>query len=190
MEQIKIGFKTYSLTWEIQNEHRIVIHKDKKYEYIHFDELEEYKRYIEVYNSLNKHGITIPKIVSKSKKELIIIRQYIDKENCLIDLSKNELEEKAIELLFNMYRFARLYKFDLDYHPDNYCYKDGKLYYLLNEMYKKDPKHSLEEEGLFYWINSSTLNNYLIDHNLPKLEHVLSKAEANKKVVLLGVKYW
>ena len=32
MEQIKIGFKTYSLTWEIQNEHRIVIHKDKKYE--------------------------------------------------------------------------------------------------------------------------------------------------------------
>ena len=89
-----------------------------------------------------------------------------------------------------MYRFARLYKFDLDYHPDNYCYKDGKLYYLLNEMYKKDPKHSLEEEGLFYWINSSTLNNYLIDHNLPKLEHVLSKAEANKKVVLLGVKYW
>ena len=135
-------------------------------------------------------GITIPKIVSKSKKDLIIIRQYIDKENCLIDLSKNELEEKAIELLFNMYRFARLYKFDLDYHPDNYCYKDGKLYYLLNEMYKKDPKHSLEEEGLFYWINSSTLNNYLIDNNLPKLEHVLSKAEANKKVVLLGVKYW
>ena len=91
MEQIKIGFKTYSLTWEIQNEHRIVIHKDKKYEYIHFDELEEYKRYIEVNKSLNKHGITIPKIVSKSKKELIIIRQYIDKENCLIDLSKNEL---------------------------------------------------------------------------------------------------
>ena len=32
--------------------------------------------------------------------------------------------------------------------------------------------------------------NYLIDNNLPKLEHVLSKAEANKKVVLLGVKYW
>ena len=78
----------------------------------------------------------------------------------------------------------------IDYHPDNYCYKDGKLYYLLNEMYKKDPKHSLEEEGLFYWINSSTLNKYLIDNNLPKLEHVLSKAEANKKVVLLGVKYW
>ena len=40
MEQIKIGFKTYSLTWEIQNEHRIVIHKDKKYEYIHFDDLD------------------------------------------------------------------------------------------------------------------------------------------------------
>ena len=73
MEQIKIGFKTYSLTWEIQNEHRIVIHKDKKYEYIHFDDLENYKRYIEVNKSLNKHGITIPKIVSKSKKELIII---------------------------------------------------------------------------------------------------------------------
>ena len=72
--------------------------------------------------------------MEKSKQELIIIRQYIDKENCLIDLSKNELEEKAIELLFNMYRFARLYKFDLDYHPDNYCYKDGKLYYLLNEI--------------------------------------------------------
>lgn len=193
MEQIKIGFKLFEITNEVVNnplDGKIVIYKDKKYELYHFDSEEDFSSFINKYKTFRKYHINVPKIIAKSKKDLVVVREHFDVSTCLVLLANNQIDEKIIEKLFDMYRAARTYKFDLDYMPENYVFDGKKLYYLGLDIIKKNEKYSLENYGMFYWIYSKEGCKHLSEKGFETPKNKLNDAEAKKAVVLWVVKYW
>jgi len=193
MEQIKIGFKLFEITEEViayPFEGKIVTLKDKRFELYHFNDADEFNSFITRCKTFRKYKIDVPKVIAKSKKDLVLVREHFDNDNCLVKLEHNEIEEVIIEKLFEMYRIARIYKFELDYMPENYVYNGKKLYYLGTDMIKKNEKYSLENYGMFYWLYSKEGCKHLEEKGLQIPKNKLSDAEAKKAIVLWGVKYW
>lgn len=193
MEQIKIGFKTFDITDEILTipfEGKIVNFKNKRYELFHFDDKESYESFITRYKTFKKYRIDIPKLIAKSKKNLVVVRQHFDIDNCLVKLSNNEIDDKIIEQLFLQYRIARIFKFELDYMPENYVFDGKKLYYLSRDMIKKNEKYSLENYGLFYWMYSKEGCRHLEEKGFNVPKNKLNDAETKKNAVLWTVQYW
>lgn len=193
MKEIKVGFKIVKITEEKTKSPLggfISFYKNKAYECLKFTNLEDYESTLSKLRFLNKYRINTPKILVCSKKSLIIVREYIDSDNCLEFLSKDNIKDEIIERLFNLYKQARIYKFDLDYMPDNYVFDGNKLLYTNIEINTKSEKYSLENYGLFYWMHSKQGCKYLSEKGFKTPKNSLSDADAKKNVVLWVVKYW
>ena len=101
----KVGFKTFdvleeSISFPVNG--TIVTYKNKRYECFSFNDVNEYLTFLNTLICLKKRGINVPKIIAKSKKELLIIRERFDQDNCLTLLSKGSIDEAIIEKLFLM----------------------------------------------------------------------------------------
>lgn len=143
------------------------------------------------YKELKKLGITMPKLLKKDKKSNVIIYEYIDGDNVAKHLAKEDLPDEYFSMMFNMYRFARFSKFELDYNPINYVVKNNTLYYLSHVKKKQNQEINFENYGINFWLMSK--EGY---ENLKQLgfevdsKRVVSKGDVNKKIVLLSIMKW
>lgn len=141
--------------------------------------------------SLKKLGITIPKILKKDKDVFAIVYQYINGETIAEHLAKEDLPDEYFTYIFNMYRFARFSKFEINYLPENFKLEGKNLYYLSLEKSEQNPEKNLENYGLNYWIISKEGYDHLIELGFEvDKKRILSKGDANKKIVLLSIMKW
>ena len=140
---------------------------------------------------LKKYGIRVPKLIKKDKVNFILVYQFIDGETVLETIIKGDLKEQYYNELFELYRFARFSKMDLNYFPSNYKLFNGELYYLSKEFFASKEETKLENGGIFYWFYSDDLVKYLKEHDYPvNKKRLLSKGEVNKKIVLTSIMKW
>lgn len=140
---------------------------------------------------LKKYGINIPKLIKSNKKDLTNTYQFIDGDNVLQVIARQELDEIYYEQLFHIYRFARFSKIELDYHPENYVLYNNELYYLSHNFIPQNQEKNLENFGIYFWFYSDELAQYLKENNLPvDKKRILSKGEVNKKIVLTSIMKW
>ena len=143
------------------------------------------------YKALKKCGIKMPKLQKVDKNSLILVYEFIEEETAFDALLKHDLEDVYFDKLFEMYRFARFSKIELDYFPTNFVIHKGELYYLSHFFSEQNKDKNLENFGIFYWFYSQELVKYLKERNIPvDSNRVLPKAEVNKKIVLTSIMKW
>lgn len=191
MEVMKIKNKSYEVIEELDSGVFLVSKKDKKFVLRHFESISSLLREIDRRKKLKKYGINIPKIIKVSKKDLCLLIEFISEETMLDVLLKGDIPDKSFKELFNIYRFCRFSKIDLNYHPENFAMKKGRMYYLALDIEKASEDRNLENYGLYYWVYSPQCVEHLKELNLEiDKSRKLTQPEANKKIVLISIMHW
>ena len=191
MENIVIKNKNYEVVKELDSGVFLVSQKDKKFALRQFASSESFNNEIALRKRLKKLGVNIPKTVKAFKKELCLLIEYISDETMLDVLLKGDIPDEAFKELFNIYRFCRFSKVDINYLPENFAMKKGRMYYLALDLMESSEEKNLENYGLFYWIYSPQLATHLKELNLEiDKSRLLTQPEANKKIVLISIMHW
>ena len=129
MEIISCKKKEYEVLSKLEStaqfDRFLVSRKDKKYVLTKYQleslAISEFKRI----KQIHRYFYYSPKPLVLSKSEKIIIKEYIEGENVLSLISKGDLCEEIYTQIYEMYRFCRTGKFELNYLPENYVF-NGK----------------------------------------------------------------
>lgn len=165
--------------------------KGKKYIVKSYVTYNVFSYIIEQHKKLKKCGIKTPKLLKVDKVRLTILFEYVEGENMLDKLSKEDIPETIFDKLFVMYRFARFSKIDLNYMPENFVFYNNELYYMSTELNPQMSDKNLENYGIRYWVYTFECGEHLEEkgYKVDK-SRLLSRAVANKKIVLLTIMRW
>ena len=159
----------------------------KKFE----DDPKGFEKFVDAVHKLRVSGVSNPKCLIYDKKAKIAVVEYIDGDTCLEALLGGELPETLIELLFKTFWYARTDRMALDYHPDNFKFVNGKLYYLPFKCGIFVNKDSFIQEDIRLWFFTKEFIKYCYSKGIPADEsHLKSDYEVNKSIALLTVKYY
>ena len=195
MENLIIRRREYLIekTVKVVDSHSTFLgqYKGKVYFVKTFVNLDEFNNELASYKKLKKMGISCPKLLRKDKKTLNIAFQYVDAKNMADVLSEGDIPDKCFQELFNIYRFARFSKIELNYLPEYFILENGKLYYTSYEVFPMNKEKNLENYGLRFWLYGDECAKHLNDLGLPvDKNRILAKGELNKKIVLLAIMKW
>lgn len=195
MEVFEVKHKQYEivslLKEDVTHKTYLTKYKDRNFVIKTFSSFMTYSEMLSQYLQLKKYGIKMPKLIKKDKKYLNLVFEYIPGENMLQVVSKNDVDEKTLDQLFNMYRFARFSKIDIDYMPENFVLYNNELYYMSYFYGPSNSQKNLENYGIRYWIYTKELAEHLLEKGFEvDKKRILSNAEANKKIVLLSIMRW
>lgn len=174
------------------NPHEFSVRRKNKYFHLKtFDDINSFNKEISDYKAITKYGIKVPRMLKSSKRELTILFEYVGEETIDKLLDQGDIDEKVFDKLFTIYRFARFSHIELNYLPENYALYNGELFYLLYEFSKENKERNLENYGIRFWFTGvegiSHLKELGYEVNNARL---LSKAELNKKIVLISIMKW
>lgn len=156
----------YSYLVQYGKQHMVL----KKYHYepceVYIFEADKLETELRDYNKLVGLGIPVPNLVNVNHKEQYIIKEYIDGPT---------LAELAAlgHLSFQYYRQIKqlsiiLYEANLniDYMPQNFVSRDGKIFYVDYERNPYSPQWDFEHWGIYFWVNRKGMKQYLktLDH--------------------------
>ena len=113
------------------------------------------------YERLESLGIYIPKMTGYNREENIVIKEYLEGKDILGLIRGGGLsKDNFLELL----RYAELLNSDnlnIDYFPNNFIMKDEKLFYINYKVFPYTVELNLRNWGIYYWINSSGMRQYM-----------------------------
>lgn len=183
--------RTYEVIKSL-NPHEFSVRRKNKYFHLKtFDDINSFNKEISDYKAITKYGIKVPRMLKSSKRELSILFEYVGEETIDKLLDQGDIDEKVFDKLFTIYRFARFSHIELNYLPENYALYNGELFYLLYEFSKENKERNLENYGIRFWFTGvegiSHLKELGYEVNNARL---LSKAELNKKIVLISIMKW
>ena len=183
--------RTYEVIKSL-NPHEFSVRRKNKYFHLKtFDDIKSFNKEISDYKAITKYGIKVPRMLKSSKRELSILFEYVGEETIDKLLDQGDIDEKVFDKLFTIYRFARFSHIELNYLPENYALYNGELFYLLYEFSKENKERNLENYGIRFWFTGvegiSHLKELGYEVNNARL---LSKAELNKKIVLISIMKW
>ena len=113
------------------------------------------------YERLESLGIYIPKMTGYNREENIVIKEYLEGKD-ILGLSRDGglSKDNFLELL----RYAELLNSDnlnIDYFPNNFIMKEEKLFYINYKVFPYTEELNLRNWGIYYWINSSGMRQYM-----------------------------
>ena len=160
----------------------------KKYE----NDSEGFEDFIDAEHRLRVSGVCNPKCYMFDKKLRIAIIEYVEGDNCLDMLLKDGvLPEKAIELMFKAFWYAKTDRLALDYSPKNFRFANDKLYYLPFKCGKFINNESFIQHDVRLWFYTKEFIRYCHSIGLSTDQSFLkSDYETNKSIALMTVKYY
>ncbi len=183
--------RTYEVIKSLNPHEFFLARKNKKFYLKTFDDIDSFRKEIDDYKNITKYGIKVPRMLKCSKKELSILFEYVGEETIDKLLSQSDIDEKIFDQLFTIYRFARFSHIELNYLPENYAFYNGELYYLLHEFSKEDKNRNLENYGIRFWFTGVEGLTHLKELGYEvNNARAISKAELNKKIVLISIMKW
>lgn len=192
-EEIEIKRKIFEVMENLGERSKKVSRKEKLYFLKDFgNNADEFSSFIDASKRLENSGVRTPKTYIFDKNRHIVIEEYIDGENVLDTLLKQDLPENYIEQIYLMNWYMKRDKFAIDFDPINFKFMDGKLYYISKKIKKYDEKYSFQKIGIWYWFYTKDFVEYLKQHKLP-IDTKRSNADQgvlNKQIALLTVKYY
>ena len=191
-EIIEIKRKEYEVIEQLGEHSFKVKRKDqvffmKKFE----DDPVAFEKFVDAEHRLRVSGVTNPKCYLYDKKLRIAIIEYVEGENCLQALLKEDLPESVIELLFKSFWYARNDRLALDYAPQNFVFSNNKLYYLPFKCDKFTTNEQFVQKDIMLWFFTKDFIKYChslgIDVDQSRLK---SDYETNKNIALMTVNYY
>ena len=191
-EIIEIKRKEFEVIEQLGDHSYKVERKGKYYFLKKFeDNPKEFDEFVDAEHKLRVSGVSNPKCLIYDKKARIAVVEFIEGDSCLEALLGGELHEAVIELLFKTFWYARTDRIALDYHPDNFKFVNGKLYYLPFKCDIFVNKESFIQEDIRLWFYTKEFIRYCRSIGIPADEsHLKSDYEVNKSIALLTVKYY
>ena len=156
------------------------------------DDEKGFDHYLKAEHRLRTSGIRIPKLCLYDKKKRIVVSEYIEGKTILDLLQEDHLPDICFEEVFIMNFFSKRSQVMIDYDPQNFKVKNGKLIYLSQFYGVFDEKLTFEKDAIYLWFYGKELVEYLSKRGLPvKQERIISNSgELNKQVALTVVKYY
>ncbi len=195
MDTIRFKRKTYNVIKELDKCEYVtsflVSYKNKQFLLKQFNNPVSFNNEIDKYKRITDYGIKIVPMLKKDKKNNLLLFKYVGEDTIDKILAKEDIPDEIFAQLFNIYRFARFSKIELDYMPEKYAYYQNELYYLSLDFYKQDKRINLENYGIRYWftgkegISHLALLGYTIDKS-----RLIDEANLNKKIILLSIMKW
>lgn len=113
------------------------------------------------YKRLNSLDINIPKLLGYSREENLVVKEYLKGRDVLGFIKEGTLDEN---IYFELLKYSELLNSDnlnIDYFPNNFILKDGKLFYINYKVFPYTEEFNLRNWGIFYWLNSRGIARYM-----------------------------
>ena len=127
--------------------------------------LNKFNQEIEAYYILFDIGIPIPKLIYKDNKEHYLIKEYIDGNTLAQIIGKRLFKEKHIIQILKMCEKVYRRNLNLDYFPTNFVEKNNVLYYIDYGCGKYTDDWNFENNGIYFYANTSGIEKFLEDGN-------------------------
>ena len=192
MSEIKIKHRIFEKVRDLSDESFVATYKGKEYEVFKFDyKTEAGDALMYALNRLKNSGVKAPKLFWIDKKAGYAVREYLEGENVLKLLSKENLSEDLYKQLFLNEYYATASGMTINYEPDKWIIKDNTLYYMLPQFIVYSEDKDLVKKYIRLWFPTKELAQYLEKHNL-SFDRARLKEElaTNKELVLLVCKYY
>lgn len=124
---------------------------------------------IHAYNTLKNIGINIPSLVEYNYHEKYLIKEYIEGETASLLIAKNSITHGILGQLFQIAGRALANGINLDYFPTNFIVDNDLLWYIDYELNQYTEAWNLENWGIFYWLNTKGMKEYLKTNDLLSL---------------------
>ena len=191
-EEIEVKRKVFTIVEQI-GEHSYKVERKGQFFFLKkfegnakaFDEFQDAEHRLRV------SGIVNPKCYLYDKKTMIAVIEYVEGDTCLEALLGGELTESNIELLFKTFWYAKNDRLALDYHPENFKFTNGKLYYLPFKVGRYTNNESFVQQDIRLWFFTKEFIRYCRSIGIDVDEsHLKSDYETNKAIALMTVKYY
>ena len=192
VEEIEIKRKVYQVVEQLSDHCFKVERKGAYFLLKKFDDDKEgFEKFVDCEHRLRVSGVTNPKCFLYDKKIRWAIIEYIEGNNCLDLLKKDELSEEIIRLMFIAFWYARNDRLALDMKPDNFVFSNGKLYYMPFKVEKFTTNDNFVQRDLRLWFFTKDFVKYCHDKGIDvDQSHLKSDYETNKNITLMTVKYY
>ena len=192
MSEIKIKHRIFEKVRDLSDESFVATYKGKEYEVFKFDyKTEAGDALMYALNRLKNSGVKAPKLFWIDKKAGYAVREYLEGENVLKLLSKENLSEDLYKQLFLNEYYAKASGMTINYEPDKWIIKDNTLYYMLPQFIIYNEEKDLVKRYLRLWFNTKELVQFLnkngLSYDKPRLKDELV---TNKEIVLMVCKYY
>lgn len=192
METIKIKHREFVITDNLSEYSFLIERKGKKYFARKFTpKSQEGGELTYAMRKLSTSGVSVPKLFYIDEKNGYVVSEYIEGELVSDYFSKNDLEESLYEDLFRNAYFAKVNHMTLNYEPDKWMIRNGKLIYIypMVILYKKEK--DLVDCYLRLWFNTKELAKFLSEKGVfYDKSRVKDDFSTNKAIVLMTCKYY
>jgi TP53 regulating kinase-like protein len=113
------------------------------------------------YKELSQLGIPIPQLLGVNHHKHLLLKEYIPGETVMESLGKGPLALEMLQQALNLSARAREGGFNLDWFPANFVWYGGQLIYIDYEVQPWMQEWSLEEWGIWYWLNPEGFAEFL-----------------------------
>lgn len=192
IEEILVKKNTYKVEEELNSFSLLVSKDDKKYvvynftgQYIAFDNFKFAAK------RLKNCGIITPKVLEIDKKNYRVLAEYIEGPTAFEMIAENELEDSILEQVFNNNFRARYNHLRLDFNPEKFRIRDGKLIYMPFTFTKYIREEDFTEKEIRLWFYTKEFVEELRKIGLPQNDkRLMNEFQRNKQIVLTVVKYF
>lgn len=192
METIKIKHREFIITDTLSEDSFLLERKGKRYFARKFTpKSQEGEELTYAMRKLSTSGVSVPKLFYIDEKIGYVVSEYVEGELVSDYLSKNDLEESLYEDLFRNAYFAKVNHMTLNYEPDKWMIRNGKLIYIypMVILYKKEK--DLVDRYLRLWFNTKELAKFLSEKGVfYDKSRVKDDFSTNKAIVLMTCKYY
>ncbi len=195
MDCLRFKRKNYEVIKELQKSEYFTIflvkYKNKQFILKQFNNSVSFFNEIDSYKKITDYGIKVAPLLKKDKKNNLLLYKDVGEETIDKILAKEDISDDIFGQLFNIYRFARFSKIELDYMPENYCIYNNELYYRSLKFFTADKKKNLENYGIRFWFTGSEGLAHLkeLGYEVDK-NRFIDEANLNKKIILLSIMKW
>jgi predicted Ser/Thr protein kinase len=115
---------------------------------------------VSAYHRLNDMGIRIPQLLDYNIKRNYLLKEYIEGPTAAKWIIEGGDVNLIMPELFRLAFEANRHGLNIDYFPTNFVISDPNLFYIDYEINPFDQTWSLENWGLFYWVNVAGMKEY------------------------------
>lgn len=192
VEEIEIKRKVYQVVEQLSDHCFKVERKGTYFLLKKFDDDREgFDNFVDCEHRLRVSGVTNPKCYLYDKKMRWAVIEYIEGDNCLDLLKKDDLSEEILQLMFRAFWYARNDRMALDMKPDNFVFSNGKLYYMPFKVEKFTTNDNFVQKDIRLWFFTKDFVEYCHSKGIEvDTSRLKSDYETNKNIALMTVKHY